>query len=302
MEIKVKLDRVTINSQIIKHKTSLEELKNYLENSDWEYVSDNEFRLTRKFEDGQYEHIAGLYRNPFQHESWRMDTSNHLESQKELDEILKVTRFMSKPKLSRIDIAFDFINGNLPEMAHDIYRFNNSKTKYTSEELSDLKSTMKIKNRGQKVQTIYSGKRGSKARLIRYYSKIDEQKARRKKIPEHIKKWERLEIQLNSEKNTTNWEKETKDMLDCFRMPVLNTLKARDRAMLFALTSDVVSWSELSRDVKRHYKDLIADVNAFDDSYAKQAYKVLIENKDSIQAEIDTFMNRLEYQKDDQTD
>ena len=37
---------------------------------------------------------------------------------------------MQNPKISRLDLAFDYINMDIdsPSMAHDIYRFNSSKT------------------------------------------------------------------------------------------------------------------------------------------------------------------------------
>ncbi|MEL4236861.1 replication initiation factor domain-containing protein, partial [Lactobacillus amylovorus] len=92
-------------------------------------------------------------------------------------------------------------------MKHVITQRNVTKTNFTTN----------YYGRGGSVETIYAGKRRRQA-LIRYYDKYVEQKRARKQIPEYIKNWERLELQLRSNK-TGNWLKEADLMLDNFKLP-----------------------------------------------------------------------------------
>lgn len=296
--INVSLDRITITGSIVRHKTDITELKEYLKNSNWEYISDTEFRLIRINENDIAEHVAGLYKNPFQNSSWRLDTSNHLKNNSvynELSEIQNVVKFMQNPKISRLDLAFDYINMDIdsPSMVHDIYRFNSSKTIYSKKQLEDLTHYVVFKSRSQKIQTIYSGKRTS-GFMIRYYDKIAEQRSRKKEIPDTVKKWERLEIQLGSAEKTGNWFEHTKEMLNYFKKPVYSDMKPTDRAMFFALQEGVVSYSDLSKETRSKYRKLIKNNSGFDDNYARLAYAELLKRKSDILDEINAFVKELD--------
>lgn len=291
MEITVKVDRITISSPIIHHKTSIEELTEFLIDTKWEKISENEFRLSRMNENGTSENVAELFKNPYQHESWRLDTSNHLETADELTEIKNLVSFMSMPKLTRVDIAFDVVNGVKPNMSHRIYRTNASSAVFAN----DL---VLMSGRSNSIQTIYSGKRKSNV-MIRYYDKLAEQKSRRKQIPENVQKWERLELQLRSSESE-NWLKNAKEMLSYFKMPNFQNLKPQDRAMLYAIDNHFVEFSELANSTRSKYRKMISENVGYDTEYSELMLDVLNSNVKHLNDEIDSFMNRIK--KDDQTD
>lgn len=295
MEIKVSLDRITISSPVIKHNISLIEWQNYLKNTDWEQISDNEFRLVRLNENGTSENVAELFKNPYQHESWRIDTSNHLENKHELAEIQRVVKFMSKPKITRIDIAFDIINGTKPNMAHRIYKPNTSSSIFASDLLL-------MRGRNNAIQSYYVGKRKSE-KMVRLYDKVVEQKSRRKKIPEGVKKWERLELQLRSAESN-NWVENAREMLSYFKMPAFENIeKATDRAMMYALDNNFINFKDLSNGTATKFRKLIKNNVGFDTEYSELMLKVLEENIDNLKNEIDSFISNFsEIEKDDQTD
>ncbi len=286
MEIDVSLDRITISSPIVKHKTAITELTEFLYDSAWEKISDSEFRLSRINENDVSEYVAGLFKNKHQHESFRLDTSNHLESEDELFEIRRVVSFMSAPKITRIDIAFDIKNGSKPNMSHRIYRFNASSAIFASDLLL-------MSGKNSDIQTIYSGKRKSNV-MIRYYDKKAEQKSRRKSLPEDIYQWERLELQLRSNESL-NWVNNAKKMLSYFKMPKFeNVTNVQERAMLFAIDNKFVKMSDLSKATATKYRKMFKDNYGFDTEYSDLMLDKLSQNTDKIENEINTFMKKID--------
>lgn len=284
MDIDLKLDRVTISGGIYKHRTALTELNNALSKSRWEQISDSEFRLLRKNENGVYEHVAGLYANKFQNGSWRLDTSNHLQGD-ELQQILIPLNLMTCPHLTRIDVAFDIINGDLPNMAHRIFKFG------TSERIFG-EGINEYTGRAKQIQTIYAGTRKSEMQ-IRYYDKAAEQKSRRKELPDGVKKWERLEIQLRG-KSIGEWKIACRKMLMTFKMPNYSTVKnAQERAMLAALQNHVVEYHELARATRTKFRSLLKSNIGLDDTYSQLLMVYFDEHVTDLENEIKGFFTKI---------
>lgn len=289
MDITVKIDRITITGFIIGSKTSHTIIKNSIHSTHWIMSSEYEFNLVRRNENDVSENVAGLFFNVYQG-SWRLDTSNHLIGD-ELNDIQIIIALMSRPHLTRLDIAFDIINGTKDNMKHRIYRSNASQSTFGSD-------VNEITGRSSNIQTIYSGKRKSDL-MIRYYDKLAEQRSRRKIIPDHINKWERLEIQLRS-KRSNDWYDAAREMLGYFKMPVLSSVtNSKDRAMLFALENHIVEYSELASSTASKYRKLIKNNIGFDNEYASLMLDVLNNNIDNLNQEIVNFMKVLDLKKDE---
>lgn len=279
-EIDVSVDRVTISGDF---ELDLMTLKDRIsaQSENWLYVSDKEYKLVRVLENGTFEHVAGLYKNPYR-SSWRLDTSNHLEGE-ELNEIKSVIGLMKDAHFTRLDIAFTWCNSPYKNMAHRIYRFGSSGSVFRSEDLE-------ITGRQQQLQTIYSGKRSSE-QMFRFYDKLAEMKSRRKVIPEGIEQLERLEIQLRGSK-TAEWISSCEKMLECFKLPEFgNVENPQDRAMLLALENKFVSWSELSVNTRTKFRKMIKQNEGLDDSLSKLLLEKLEEKKNDISKEIIEFLN-----------
>lgn len=291
LEISAKLDRVTVSGNIVKHSIALEELRKALKDTRWEQVSDYEFQLRRRNENDVMENVAGLFANQHQPLSWRIDTSNHLQGD-EFEQIMKPIAIMSEPHLTRVDVAFDIINGEKPNMAHRIYRFNASERIF-GEGVSEYTG------RAKQIQTIYSGARKSETQ-IRYYDKLAEQKSRRKSVDSGINQWERLEIQLRGS-SVASWKLACRKMLACFKMPVYSNVDdSRVRAMLFALDNHVVEWKDLNERTARRYRNLIRSDEGLDDTYSQMLLTYFDEHVDDLNREIQSFIAQVLPQEDEQ--
>lgn len=288
MEVSLHLDRVTVTGGIHRHKTALEELETILKDSRWEQISDYEFALKRKNENGIFEQVAGLFDNPHQAGSWRLDTSNHLQND-ELSQILIPISLMSDPHLTRIDIAFDIVNGTKPNMAHRIYRFGSSQRIYGSE-------ISEYTGRARQIQTLYSGARKSNIQ-IRYYDKLAEQKSRRKELPEGVHQWERLEVQLRG-RSTSDWKTSCRKMLSYFKMPEYEEIKSSQaRAMLVALENHVVEWTELSSASRVRYRKLLKNDYGLNDDYSQMLLLYFDKHVDEVETEISGFLRKIDVNK-----
>ncbi len=289
MDITVKIDRVTITGFIIGSKTSLTIIKNAISSTHWIMSSEYEFNLVRVNENGVSENVAGLFFNMYQG-SWRLDTSNHLINN-ELNDIQLIVNLMARPHLTRLDVAFDIINGFKGNMKHRIYRSNASQSVFGSD-------VNEITGRSSSIQTIYSGKRKSDL-MIRYYDKLAEQRSRHKFIPDNINQWERLEIQLRS-KRSNEWYDAAREMLGYFKMPNISSVKnAKDRAMLFALENHIVEYNELASSTASKYRKLVNNNIGFDNEYASLMLNVLNDNMDNLNQEIINFLKVLDVDNDE---
>lgn len=281
MNIEVKIDRVTITGNILK---TIDVLFESLKGTRWVLSGDDNFCLYRELENGTNELVAGLFINPYQPLSWRLDTSNHLCND-DLEHIQKMIALMENPHFTRLDIAFDIINGYKPVMKHKIYRFNASQSEFSVADYSNLEIT----GRGRSIETIYSGKRKSE-KMIRYYNKLIEQKSRKKVVSKDIVSWERLELQLRGKK-PIEWLKCAEEMLSYFKMPdIQNVENVQDRAMLYALDTHLVEYKELSKATRAKFRKLIKENNGFDDEYSKLCLEVLEKEKDNLENELSEFL------------
>lgn len=283
--ISVSLDRVTISGKI----DFSDEILLDMAKLGWHNKNDY-YLLDRHLGCGDIENVAGLFYNEYQ-DTWRLDTSNHFQDSSEKDAVKFVIGLMDKNSasasdnahLTRIDVAFDFKNGDKPNMAHNIYRFNSSDKTF---------SNAVYRGRGKSIETIYNGARKS-GFMIRYYDKLVEQRRHRKKIDSRIKKWERLEVQLRGKK-TEEWASSAIEMLSYFKMPNFENIdNISTRAMFCALDSGAVQWGELSKKSKVKYRKLFKENSGFDTEYADLAYSVFMDNVDKIQVEIDEFFEFL---------
>lgn len=226
--------------------------------------------------------VLALFKNRFQ-DSWRLDTSYHFEDERDRQILYAVVHCFKYVHFSRLDIAFDFINGNKPNMAHRVYRWG------TSEKVLREDTSATYRGPNKDIETIYWGSRKSQ-KQIRYYDKLKEQKKAHKKVPADVRQWERLELQLRGDK-ADEWVKSAYEMLEQFKLPRIGLLKPQQRAMLSALDSGLVEWSELTPNTRTKYRRLLDENDDFDIEYAETAKEVLQDSLDEIQIELNTLLS-----------
>lgn len=278
---KIRLDRVTITGKF--HFAGVTDIKTITEMGQigWGFVitEDNtpEFRLERSLSPDVSENKAVLVPNRWQ-ETWRLDTSNHLNADEKL-KVVKALAMMSGKHLTRIDVAFDFINCEFPGMRHRVIKANTSEAYWINP----------VMGRGKGLETLYIGRRKSLSQY-RYYDKLVEQKKARAEVPTWINNWERLEIQLRGKK-ASEWLAEAKKMLDCFKLPSYNRLFGTERAIIRGLIVDPTIFSELSAPSKRKYRKLM--LTTFDSTYADRAYRTLRDNRQNLEVEVKSFLGEI---------
>jgi len=277
-KVEVKLDRVTVVGSFLMAKVDLEKI--FVVN-DWRVnytiTGDVRYELIRVTGDVT-EVKAVCLENPYRG-TWRLDTSNHLNVIEE-DSVRQILNFMTGKHLSRIDVAFDFINMPNAGMKHRIVKPNVSQTEiyYTD-----------IHGRNKQIETIYVGKRKSLS-MIRYYDKKRERKFAKQAIPDDIKTWERLELQLRGSR-TTEWINRSKEMLECFKLPELENIKdVRTKIMMTGLVEHPEYISELGYKAKAKYNKLICENVGFNTDYARQAQVILEQHAQEIADEVNLFL------------
>lgn len=291
MKVDVKLDRVTVTGKYGDGR----ELMDYAVKCGWTSRVDRDGHvmcvLERQFDNGDYENKAVLMPNAFQENSWRVDTSNHL-TEFEKKRVIKVICELAGAHWTRIDIAFDFINGDVQLMKHVITRTGASQAEFWTYDES------KIYGRSGKLETIYSGKRASE-RMIRVYDKLVEQKKHHHFVDSDITRWERWEVQLRGRK-TSEWLDSANEMLNYIKLPVLDrsSLNYRDKAILCALNSHQISFSEMgSKTTRAKYRKMQKENVGYDTHYADFARKILSEKVDDIRKELSQFLGNLSLEK-----
>ena len=274
----VKIDRITISG-----KFHAEQNYSKLHKSHWiesKQIDGRpiEFQLKRIDENGEIKgNIATLIKNQHKSDSWRIDTSNHFNSRQEKEYIRDVVTLFDSPHVTRLDIAFDFINTKHSGMKYELYRPN---------------TTVKLKrNKAGQIETIYYGSRKSDIQY-RYYDKKKEQKNGNKPIPKDIDSWERLELQLRGNK-VKKWFNESLKMLSYFKRPNLSTIAETDTKKFFMLVGIINHpeyLKELNKRTQSKYRKMIKNNKGFDTVLSEQATKVLIERRGQIQNEINEFL------------
>lgn len=280
MQVDVKLDRVTVSGKV-HDRISLLELARQL---GWT-VKTSQDRvyavLERLFDNNDSEVVAILAPNPYQQDSWRVDTSNHLNS----DELRRVSSISNKligAHLTRVDVAFDFINGFYKPMKHIITRSKATQTAIFETEYRDASRCL---------QTLYSGRRSSD-KMYRLYNKLDEQKRHGVVVSNKIERWERWEIQLRGKK-TSDWVESAKEMLSQIRYPLYQDLKPADIAVLHAIDDGLISFKDFSKAKATRLRKLRSLGVGYNNDYARLAEQKLVESIDQINDEVSQFLDRL---------
>ena len=273
LENTVSIDRITVVGRL---EISLQDLNNQLGKA-WEFRNGS-FEFLREDDDGNTEHLAWLEENKFKQYDWRLDFNPNHISEFERLEIAKVIQKLDRPHFSRLDIAFDVFNDPVA-MNYRVYRWN-------------VKEMMieTYKGRQKRVETIYWGARKSEEQ-IRLYDKYREQTAKHKELPAGVTDWARLELQLRG-KRPTEWLKAAEKMLEQFK--VSNFSKIDDykiRGVLIGLNSGEIMWEELSKTTRAKYRKMINDGVGFDNSLSVDLVKVLFDNLEKLQNNLQTLLN-----------
>lgn len=287
--IDIKLDRVTLTGNLAITIENLEKIM--AEMPEWQLQPDYKsdcpwWRLERKLSNDVYETVAVFMKNQFQ-ESWRLDTSNHLQNDGEKLSIVRIIMLMYQAHLTRIDIAFDFINCKYAGMRHVLIKPGTTNTNY-----KDLQE-VDFHGRSGAFETKYLGKRRSLS-MIRYYDKLVEQAKAHNPIPKDIKSWERLELQLRGSRSN-EWIEQSEKMLDLFKLPEVEKLdNVTDKVNLLILTEHPEIFRQFGNDKKSKYRKMYRENQGMNIEYAKNAEKVFFENVPKIQNEIDDFLARID--------
>lgn len=281
-KIDVRLDRVTVVGTF---KLSPNEMMDIFAESGWQIGAsgdDLNFELHRITGDVD-EIIAVTLKNAHQ-ATWRLDTSNHL-NQDEKGSVSRILALMENKHLSRIDVAFDFINCKYPGMKHRIFKPNTTQT--------EIFETMNMYGRGKNLETVYAGRRKSLS-LFRYYDKKRERAAAHQAVGDDVESWERLELQLRGDR-TEQWLERSKEMLECFKLPNYEHLSGTQKLIMQNIVEHPKNINELAKTAKAKYRKLIRENRGFDNSYSQKAEKVLEEHIEALSTEVDSFLVDLSF-------
>lgn len=289
----ISLDRVTVNGLF-----HAELFKSKLHANNWVLQDELDghpikFGLKRINSNGELldkQNIATLIRNKGKNKkqgNWRLDTSNHIQSKKEKQEIINIINLFEDAHITRLDIAIDFINFNCSGMK---YRFYKPNTKQYW-----------IKEKNGEIGTIYCGSSGSSVQY-RYYNKLSEQNNKRIRLPDDIKNWERLEIMLKSKK-VLNWLDETKKALTYFKCPdkvKLDNEKITTVAMLEYLINhpDRLNNKYLSKSTLAKYRKLLKQNKGLNNIWALIALDKLNKQAEPLRIEINSYLGTNKLKED----
>lgn len=278
-DCEISLDEITVAGEI-----NICECKDSLKENNWVLTSvntiDGEPSTYNLFRDG--DSIATLSKNRYYSDSWRIDTSNHLTAQ-EKRHITNITRLFNKPRITRIDIAVDFINFDDAGMIYTLYR-PNTKIFYT-------------RGTNGKFESITAGVKKS-LQVYRYYNKLIELRQNHGiKAPPYIKNWERLELQLRQTKtyNTVqDWDNRVEKMLKCLILPEVTRLavpNVKERAMINQLLNHPEEFKYISSRTRAKYRKKIRELHKKSTpTRINLATKALEHKKNDINKEITSFL------------
>ena len=278
-DCEISLDEITVAGEI-----NISECKDILKENNWVLTSvnpiDGEPSTYNLFRDG--DSIATLSKNRYYSDSWRIDTSNHLTAQ-EKRHITNITRLFNKPRITRIDVAVDFINFGDAGMIYTLYR-PNTKIFYT-------------RGTNGKFESITAGVKKS-LQVYRYYNKLIELRQNHGiKAPPYIKNWERLELQLRQTKtyNTVqDWDNRVEKMLNCLILPEVTRLavpNVKERAMINQLLNHPEEFKYISSRTRAKYRKKIRELHKKSTpTRINLATKALEHKKNDINKEITSFL------------
>lgn len=263
------IDRITVVGEV---EASLQELSEFLGNH-WD-LKNGAFEFNRIDDDDNLEHVAWLEENKFNRNHWRLDYNPNHINEFEQGEIQKVINFLNDVHFSRLDVAFDIYNEPLA-MKYEVYKFNTSETIIETTYLG----------RAKKLETHYWGSRKS-GQQIRLYDKLVEQKAKKHAIPDDIKDWARLELQLRGDK-PKDWINSVQIMLDQYKLANLKKINnVNDRVMINGLITHVADWNELSKDKQARLRKMIKNGIGFDNDLALDLVGLFAENVEKIENDL----------------
>lgn len=172
------------------------------------------------------------------------------------------------PHFSRADVACDIVN--LEDDYVNQYR------------LVDAVSFRPYYGQTGQLETAYWGARSSE-RQVRLYNKRVEQQKKKEVVPEEVKSWWRLELQLRRSR-ADEWVGVVYDTLDSFYSPrfIPEHFKATDQIMLDGLHSNHNNWNKLSLNSRKKYRKLAKEVAKNDDltQHLKASFSESIEQLD----------------------
>lgn len=285
MKVDCKLDRITVSGKISEGI----DIVSIATNNHWTRKIDrsgNEFAvLEREFDNGDRENKAVLMSNPYQKYGWRIDTSNHVNAF-ELKCILAMVKYLGGIHLTRIDVAFDFINGEYEPMKHVVIR-----DKARQSEIRDVSDLTSIYGSAGDLQTMYCGARSSDY-MIRIYNKKIETTRHHSILPDDVERWERWELQLRG-KRSNEWLTSAKLMLSQIKYPNYQNLTPNDRAVLHAIDDRVVSFKDFNRQKASRLRKLRKNGVGYSDVYAQAADKALESNTEKIDEQVKLFLGQL---------
>lgn len=280
MKVKVSLDRVTVTGEA-HYSVGLMDLARH---EGWViktgpngvYAS-----LDRLFDNDYTEVMAVLVSNPYREDSWRVDTSNHLNDD-ELRRVRAVSSRLIESHITRVDVAFDFINGFYEPMKHVIVRPRATQTEIYETEYRDA---------SRRLQTLYSGRRSSN-KMYRLYDKLVEQKKHGVAVPNNVERWERWEMQLRG-KGTHGWVRSAHEMLSQIKYPSYQDLSPTDIGVLHAIDDGLISFKDFSKAKAARLRKLRSIGVGYKDDYARLAEAELINSIDRINNEVSQFLKEL---------
>lgn len=267
------IDRITIVGELA---YDLNELGNILVENGFAKESYNGFNLIDEFQ----ENIAYFEMVKFHDSKGRFDFNpNKIGTfiQTELQSFIH--QIFIEPHFSRADVACDIYN--LPDELIKQYQ------------LADSISVQKIYGRGNDLQTIYWGSRSSE-RQVRLYNKLIEQSRKNEFIIDEVKTWWRLEIQLRRGK-ATEWKSNIDETLKKFAALEFMPLdwSPREKMMLLALQQDENFWSEISRNSKYKYREMLREISKHDE-LTKELKKSFEEYQKDLKDELDSWLRGID--------
>lgn len=273
----VKWDRITLSGNLLAelNKSTLLRL-GWKEKKNIDGYA-QQFKLIRN-----RKQVAVLIRNEHSgRNSWRLDTSNHLtESDKE--KLTKTAQLMQDNiHITRLDLAFDFINCKYSGMKHKFYKSGTSQALFL-----DRRGTL---------ETLYTGRQYSSIRYC-YYNKLKERKQKRACIPEDYETWERIELRLKGQK-VNEWITQATKMLKCFKLPTIETnsqLKGTTKLILISIIEQPERINNLSsKRTRAKYRKLIKKYNGFNTDLQELALDELNRRIPELNKELLDFDSRL---------
>lgn len=273
----VKWDRITLSGTLLAelNRSTLLKLGWKEKNNIDGYAQ--QFKLMRKRKE-----VAVLIRNEHSgRNSWRLDTSNHL-TDTEKEKLTKTAQLMRYDvHITRLDLAFDFINCKNSGMKHKFYKSGTSQALF-------------LDRRGI-LETLYTGKQYSSIRYC-YYNKLKERKKARASIHKDYKTWERIELRLKGQK-VNEWITQATKMLKCFKLPTIETnsqLKGTTKLILIQLIEHPKEINELkSKSSRSKYRKLIKKYNGFNTDLQELALNELNKRIPELNKELLDFDSRL---------